>query len=42
METQTKKLQEMFNKETKDIKNRNEQDNNWNEKYTRGNQQQNS
>ena len=28
METQTEKLQEMFNKEIKDIKNRNEQDNN--------------
>ena len=38
METQTEKLQEMFNKEIKDIKNRNEQDNNWNEKYTRSNQ----
>ena len=38
METQTEKLQEMFNKEIKDIKNRNEQDNNWNEKYTKSNQ----
>ena len=28
VETQTEKLQEMFNKEIKDIKNRNEQDNN--------------
>ena len=38
METQNEKLQEMFNKEIKDIKNRKEQDNNWNEKYTRSNQ----
>ena len=28
METQNEKLQEMFNKEIKDIKNRKEQDNN--------------
>ena len=30
----TKKLQGMFNKELEDLKNRDEQDNNWNEKYT--------
>ena len=38
MEVQTKKLQEMFNKELEDLKNRDEQYNNWNEKYIRRNQ----
>ena len=38
MAAQTKKSQEMFNKQLKDIKNRVEQFNNWNEKYTRRNQ----
>ena len=38
----TKKLQGMFNKELEDLKNRDEQDNNWNEKYTWRNQWQNN
>ena len=40
MEAQTEKLQEMFNKEIGDLKNKqtDEQLNNWNEKYTRRNQ----
>ena len=37
METQTK-IQAMFNKELEDIKNRDEQYNNLNEKYTKRNQ----
>ena len=41
MEVQTKKIQDMFNKELEDLTNRDEQYNNRNEKYTTGNQQQN-
>ena len=41
METKIKKMQEMFNKDLEELKektNRDEQYNNWNEKYTRRNQ----
>ena len=38
MEAQTEKIHEMFNKELEDLKNRDEQYNNWNEKYTIRNQ----
>ena len=41
MEVQTEKTQEMINKELKSLKNRDIQNNNWNEKQTRRNQQQN-
>ena len=36
-EAQTEKMQAMFNKELEDLKDRDEQYNNWNEKYTRRN-----
>ena len=38
MEAQTENIQEMFNKETEELKNKDEQHNNCNEKYTRRNQ----
>ena len=38
MEAHIEKIQEMFNKDLEEIKNRDEQHNNWNEKYTRRNQ----
>ena len=37
MEAQTKNIKESFNKELEDLKNRDEQYNNWNEKYARRN-----
>ena len=36
-EAKIKKMQEMFNKDLEELKNRDEQYNNWNEKYTRRN-----
>ena len=38
MEAETEKLWEMFNKELEDLKNKDEQQNNKNKKYTRRNQ----
>lgn len=38
MKAQIKKIQEMFNKQIEDLKNRDEQHSNFNEKYTRMNQ----
>ena len=38
MEAQIKKIQEIFNKQLEDLKNRDGQCNKWNEKYTRRNQ----
>ena len=38
MEAKIEKMQEMFNKHLEELKNRDEQYNNWNEKYTRRNQ----
>ena len=38
IDTQVKKIQEMFNKDLEELKNRDEQHNNRNEKYTKRNQ----
>ena len=41
MEVQTKEIQEMFNKQLENLKNRDEKGNNWHEKYTGSSQHHN-